>query len=99
MMQTPGTRGGPARSKAAQQENFVGRTLHGGEYSIEAVLGQGGMGRVFLASHTTLLIPVAIKQGIADAPIPELVIAELDRLLHAETLLRRASHKLTEQEF
>src|ERR1700682_3152954 len=99
MMYTPGTQGAPGRPKLAQQETFLGRTLRNGEYTIEAILGQGGMGRVFLALHTTLLVPVAIKQGIADEPIPEIVIAELDRLLHTETLVRRPSHKHTQQDF
>ena len=64
MSGTPGSSGTPgaqSRRRTAQYENLVGRTLRDGEYVIEAVLGQGGMGRVFLASHTTLFVPVAIK--------------------------------------
>src|SRR5947209_6289630 len=103
MSGTPGSSGTPgvqSRRRAAQYENLVGRTLRDGEYVIEAVLGQGGMGRVFLASHTTLFVPVAIKQGLADQSVPEIVLAELDRLLHSGNSLRRtAKYKLTEQDF
>src|SRR5438876_5679790 len=99
----PGSSGIPgaqSRRRTTQYENLVGCTLRNGEYIIEAVLGQGGMGRVFLASHTTLFVPVAIKQGLADQPIPEIVLAELDRLLHTDNLLRRTTtNKLTEQDF
>ena len=103
MSGTPGssrTPGAQSRGRATQYENLVGRTLRNGEYIIEAILGQGGMGRVLLASHTTLFVPVAIKQGLADQPIPEIVLAELDRLLHTDNLLRRTTaNKLTEQDF
>ncbi len=92
-----------SRPRATQQVNLIGQTLGDGEYTIEAVLGQGGMGRVFLASHATLLIPLAIKQGLADAPIPEVVIAELDRILHGEERGQYAQHnaskRVTENDF
>ena len=38
-------------------DKLAEHTLRNGDYKIEKVLGQGGMGRVFLASHTTLLVP------------------------------------------
>jgi len=38
------------RPRATQEVNLIGQVLGDGEYPIEAVLGQGGMGRVFLAS-------------------------------------------------
>lgn len=79
------------RAKLTQQEQLIGRTLRNGEYKIDALLGQGGMGRVFLATHITLQIPVAIKQGLADEPIPDATIAELDRLLHSENALHRTT--------
>ena len=72
------------RPRATQEVSLYRADVGRWRYTIEAVLGQGGMGRVFLASHATLLIPLAIKQGRADAPIPEVVIAELDRTLHGE---------------
>src|SRR2546423_10423932 len=102
MSGTPGssrTPGAQSRGRATQYENLIGRTLRSGEYIIEAILGQGGMGRVLLATHTTLLVPMAIKQGLADQPIPEIVLAELDRLLHTGTVSHRTTaNKLTEQD-
>lgn len=72
------------KRKAAHSEALIGRSLQHGEYQIEAVLGRGGMGQVFLASHTKLDVPVALKQVRADQPLPESVITELDRILHNE---------------
>lgn len=72
----------PGNRKVAQQEGLIGRTLQKGAYIIEAVLGHGGMGQVFLASHVQVDVPVAIKQVRADEPLPPIVIEELDRLLH-----------------
>ena len=88
MSQTQGTQ---HKVKLIQQEQFIGKTLRNGEYSIDALLGHGGMGRVFLATHTSLHIPVAIKQGLADEPIPETITAELNRLLHSGTLRQHTS--------
>jgi serine/threonine protein kinase len=70
--------------KAVQQERLIGRTLQHGEYIVEAVLGHGGMGQVFLASHAQVDVPVAIKQVRADEPLPPGVIEELDTLLHSK---------------
>jgi serine/threonine protein kinase len=64
------------------QSSLVGRSLQEGTYQVEAVIGHGGMGEVFLASHRALDVPVALKQGRADQPLPESVIIELDNLLH-----------------
>ncbi|HET8846159.1 MAG TPA: serine/threonine-protein kinase, partial [Ktedonobacteraceae bacterium] len=74
--------GSQGTRKAAQQEILIGRTLQNGAYVIEAVLGHGGMGQVFLASHAQVDVPVAIKQVRADEPLPPDVIEELDHLLH-----------------
>lgn len=74
--------GSQGTRKAAQQEILIGRTLQNGAYVIEAVLGHGGMGQVFLASHAQVDVPVAIKQVRADEPLPPGVIEELDYLLH-----------------
>src|SRR5579859_56004 len=64
------------------QHTLVGRSLQAGTYQVEAVIGHGGMGEVFLASHRALDVPVALKQGRADQSLPESVIIELDNLLH-----------------
>ncbi len=77
-------------SGLAQPEYVIGRVLRNGEYRIDAMLGQGGMGWVFLATHTSLQIPLAIKQGLADKAIPDMLTVELDRLLHSENTLRRS---------
>src|SRR5438105_10521688 len=76
---------------AAQQENLVGRTLCDGEYQVQAVLGQGGMGQVLLASHTSLDASFALKQGRADQPVPQSVVEELDRLLQRSTVTHHTS--------
>src|SRR5581483_1364581 len=81
-MSMTGSRGG---RRVAQQEILIGRTLQKGEYIVEAVLGHGGMGQVFLASHAQVDVPVAIKQVRADEPLPPSVIDELDELLHSKT--------------
>ena len=64
------------------RHTLVGRSLQEGTYQVEAVIGHGGMGEVFLAFHRALDVPVALKQGRADRPLPESVIIELDNLLH-----------------
>jgi serine/threonine protein kinase len=72
------------RQKVAQQPVLVGRYLQNGLYAVEKVLGHGGMGKVLLAAHAELDVPVALKQARADSPLPESVIEELERLLHTE---------------
>lgn len=63
------------------REELLGRTLRDGEYLVKRVVGHGGMGKVYLATHTALSLPLALKQGRADQPLPEHVIAELDHIL------------------
>src|SRR5438552_6557529 len=95
-----GTQGTQSKHSVTALDNLPGYTLRNGDYKIEKVLGQGGMGRVFLASHTTLLVPLAIKQGLLDQPVPEAVLAELDRVLHTNSIVRRtATHTFTEHDF
>jgi serine/threonine protein kinase/N-acetylneuraminic acid mutarotase len=77
----------------ARRESLVGHTLHDGEYAIERVLGHGGMGNVYLARHTSLKIPLAIKQARADQPLPESVIAELDYTLHGSDIAHRSPYE------
>jgi len=67
------------------QENLIGKTLCNDEYYIHRVIGHGGMGKVYLAAHTELIVPVALKQARADQPLPEIAITELDALLQGAT--------------
>ncbi len=78
-MSLSGSRG---NRRSVSQEILVGRTLQQGAYVVETILGHGGMGQVFLASHAQVDVPVAIKQVRADEPLPPRVIEELDHLLH-----------------
>jgi len=58
------------------------------------------MGEVFLASHRALDVPVALKQGRADQPLPESVIADLDNLLHQkQTTPRTPVHSIFADDF
>lgn len=73
------------------QDHLLGRLLRDGEYLIQRVLGHGGMGKVYLAVHTSLQTPFALKQARADQPLPESVIAELDYVLQGGELVQRPS--------
>ena len=44
------------------QQLSAGATLQGGKYTIERVLGQGGFGITYLATHSLLDKHVAIKE-------------------------------------
>ena len=46
------------------QENLVGKTLCNDEYYIHRVIGHGGMGKVYLAAHTELTVPVALRASL-----------------------------------
>lgn len=88
------------KARTPRQQQMVGQCLHNGEYRIEMVLGQGGMGQVFLAAHTTLNVPFALKKGRLDQPVPAVVLAELERVLRQEPSLHQpVAHTLTEQDF
>ena len=65
----------------APQENLIGETLCNDEYYVHRIIGHGGMGKVYLAAHSELTVPIALKQARADQPLPESVIAELDAIL------------------
>ncbi|MDQ2713299.1 MAG: serine/threonine protein kinase [Chloroflexota bacterium] len=69
------------RQEVRGREVPVGRALRNGEYRVEAVLGHGGMGRVFLASHVERAKMFALKQVRADHVLAEELIEELDRAL------------------
>jgi serine/threonine protein kinase/N-acetylneuraminic acid mutarotase len=49
------------------------------------------MGKVYLASHSEVAVPLAIKQTRADAPLPEAVYAELDNLLQGDAQAKRST--------
>jgi serine/threonine protein kinase len=68
-------------STHSNRDHLLGRKLRDGEYLMQRVLGHGGMGKVYLAMHTSLEMPFALKQARADQPLPESVIAELDLVL------------------
>ena len=86
--------------KTRVQHTLVGRSLQEGTYQVEAVIGHGGMGEVFLASHRALDVPVALKQGRADQPLPESVIIELDNLLRQKhTTPRTPIHTMLTDDF
>jgi len=69
-----------------EQENLVGKMLCDDEYYIHRVIGYGGMGKVYLAAHSELTVPVAIKQARADQLLPENALAALDYLLQGDDL-------------
>ena len=88
------------QGKTRLQNTLVGQSLQEGTYHVEAVIGHGGMGEVFLASHRALDVPVALKQGRADQPLPESVITELDNLLHQkQTTPRTPIHSMFADDF
>jgi len=82
-MSTSNSAGRQGTGRATRGEALAGSILRGGEYQIKRVIGHGGMGKVFLASHITLETPLALKQCRADQPLPESVALELEQLLHA----------------
>ncbi|HET9999292.1 MAG TPA: DUF1668 domain-containing protein [Ktedonobacteraceae bacterium] len=88
------------RGNTRLQNTPVGRSLQQGTYHVEAIIGHGGMGEVFLASHRALDVPVALKQGRADQPLPESVVTELDNLLHQnQTTPRTPAHSAFADDF
>ncbi|GAC1567527.1 MAG: hypothetical protein NVS3B14_13850 [Ktedonobacteraceae bacterium] len=88
------------KTRTASHHTLVGRSLQQGTYHVEAIIGHGGMGEVFLASHRALDVPVALKQGRADQPLPVSVIAELDGLLHQKPATPRTpAHYASSEDF
>ncbi|GCE10153.1 protein kinase domain-containing protein [Tengunoibacter tsumagoiensis] len=71
-------------SQPFSKELRVGSSLRRGEYLIQSILGQGGMGTVYLATHIALADPVALKRLPADNDLPESVAAELAALLQSD---------------
>ncbi len=76
----------------AQNEDLVGCTLREGEYLVQRQLEQSSASRVYLALHTVLAIPLALKQLPADQPLPVSVSAELDYILRGGAVTPRSSH-------
>src|SRR5690349_8626597 len=88
------------KRNASNPEYMIGCTLQNGTYTIQRVLGHGGMGKVYLATHETLQMQLAIKQARADQPLPESVVAELDHLLYSNDPNRyNAAYKNSENVF
>ncbi len=76
----------PGKQQSSAHESLVGHTLRKGEYTLHKIIGRGGMGSVYLASHIALTIPLAIKRMPADQALPEAVTYELDNLLHEHVM-------------
>jgi serine/threonine protein kinase len=58
--------------------------LQSGEYTIQSVLAQGRWSTIYLASHITLSLPLAIKRFHTSLQIPTTLRSELDMLLRCE---------------
>ncbi|HLZ59461.1 MAG TPA: protein kinase [Ktedonosporobacter sp.] len=87
------------KKNSTETDELTGRILRDGEYQIQRVLGLGGMGKVYLATHTTLKVPFALKQARADQPLPESVINELNHALHMGDITQRIPIKQPEPDF
>lgn len=76
-------------------ESLIGQTLCRGEYTVRRRIGRGGMGSVYLASHVSLTIPLALKQLRADLPLPESVIAEIEACFSAQNNPERTQEAMS----
>jgi serine/threonine-protein kinase len=73
--------------------NSQHRTLADGKYRLLAVIGQGGMGRVYRALHTELQLPLAIKElALTAVSSPEERNLAINRFLHEAHLLAQLVH-------
>lgn len=80
MIFAEGAQGAPERAA------IVGQVLRDGEYEVQRLLDRGQDdkgGWLFLALHTTLRFPVALKQMPADKPVAESILVRLDSFLQA----------------
>ena len=84
---------------ASERAAIVGQVLRDGEYQIQRLLerGQEGRGWLFLAIHTTLMIPVALKQVPADKPVAESILVQLDTMLQAEDIPELATPRNSQE--
>lgn len=58
-----------------------------GNYFLHRILGEGGMGKIYVASHTMLCRPAAVKVIQAGGPDPEAMVRRFEReVLLASTL-------------
>ena len=80
------TQGAQGAQRVSERAAIIGRSLREGEYQVQRIIerGQDGQGWVFLVMHTTLTIPLALKQLPADQPLAENTLILLDALLYAE---------------
>ncbi len=67
-----------AQQRPAQASDWIGRTLEG-RYRLQSILGEGGMGTVFVAEHQQLGRQVAIKMLRPELTAIEEVAARFDR--------------------
>jgi serine/threonine-protein kinase len=75
----------PSARPAAREERYVPGQLIQSKYRLESILGQGGMGEVWLARNVTLDVDVAIKLIHADVASP---IASQRLLVEARSAAR-----------
>lgn len=68
-------------------EKSAHRAKRLGSYVIHRELGGGGMGRVFLAQHSLMCRPTAVKVMKADRDRPETVLARFEREIRVSSTL------------
>ncbi len=68
--------------EVSERATIIGQSLRDGEYQVQRIIERDGQGWIFLATHTTLMISVALKQLPADRPLAENRLAQLDAILH-----------------
>ena len=71
-----------AQYVAAPTDPMIGRTMCG-RYRVQSRLGEGSMGAVYLAEHTSLRRKVAIKVLHRDLQVDEETLPALERDLEA----------------
>ena len=80
------TQGAQGAQGASERAAIIGQSLREGEYQVQRIIEQrqNRQAWIFLVMHTTLMIPLALKQLPADQPLAENTLTQLDALLYAE---------------